>query len=297
MSLVDHIYAKFLRLPTFFSTARIPDSSLWPTKVQPGGLPPRAPDGKNAKAKAQSDPPGQKLQYVDLVLPSGAALNEPMLEIPKSWQKKLFPEKATVHVDKYPNGELRGVFSLNKAKLDGAMATLHANGHLQTLAFYEDANLHGPLKQWNDKGDRLLYAEYTNGKKNGLLCFFQAGVPSLIQEWDKASIQNEYLVKVAASVLQVVPPGEMSDDESSQHREAKEQLAVLEATMKQDEADMKKDLADWFRKEDQRARQERFAAGAADRRAAASDRVRAHNSEKAGAWETNWRHALNRSMP
>ena len=132
-----------------------------------------------------------------VTLPSGAELTEAMLEVSPNWLERLFPgvsdnfaERAAaargslVCVAKYPNGSLQGQFTLSEErKLDGASATFYENHQLHSLALYSKGNLHGYLKVWNKKGDRVLYAEYKYGKKDGLVCLFRDGVPWLIEEW------------------------------------------------------------------------------------------------------------------
>jgi antitoxin component YwqK of YwqJK toxin-antitoxin module len=230
---------------------------------------------------------------VNLVLPSGAKLTEAMLTVPNDWQSKLFPQKAVVYVAKYPNNQLQGVFSLSNARLHGAAASLYEDGSLQTLAFYKNANLHGPMKQWNSNKRRLLYAEYNSGKKDGLLCFFQDGIPWLLQQCDCGNVINEYLVRwTEQNACRILPVAQLTDAERTEAVKARQQLATMEETMRQNEGKLKQTLAEWYRKEKQRVRQQQFVAGASDRHARQSERIIAHNAEDAAIMESNWRRAL-----
>ena len=115
---------------------------------------------------------------------------------PRNWQDTLFPKTAIVFPCLDNGGKLIGVFTHAGVKLDGAAATLHQNGHLETLVTsYSKGLVDGCVKLWDQDGKQVLYAEYQRGKKHGLLCFFQDGIPWLIQECDKGKPQDEYLVK------------------------------------------------------------------------------------------------------
>ena len=210
----------------------------------------------------QSKPSGSGRPGVHITLPSGAELTEAMLEVPRKQQlMKLFPDNALVHVAKYPNDSLQGLFTLNdkqaRGKLDGAGATFHESGHFHTLAFYSKGNLHGSLKVWDEEGNRVLYAEYKNGKKNGLVCLFQDGEPCLIEEWtwqDQKNPKNKYLAKgtQGGSLL-------LSKDEDGEMSKAIQQLVDLETTMQQNDRKLKKELLEWFHNEDKREKQRRVA--------------------------------------
>jgi len=225
-----------------------------------------------------------------LALPSGARLTEAMLEVSNGWQEELFPKNAIVYVAKYPNNKIQGIFTLKKAKLNGAAASLYENGNIQTLVFYKEADLHGPMRQWNENGEWLFYAKFNHGKKHGLACLFQNGTPWLIQEYDKGIAQNNYLVKWTQSSAIIVPTEQLTSDENFEMSEALQQLDTLEETMKKNETILKQQLAEWYREEDQRVKQERI-------NKQASERIVSHNAQKAMAEELFWRNALMNAPP
>lgn len=194
---------------------------------------------------------------IDIVLPSGAVLNEPMLDVPEKWQYKLFPENATTYMATWPNGDVRGIFTLDDAKLDGWAIALYESGDMQTLAFYKRAKLDGRMIQWRENGERLLFAERKHGNKHGLICLFQDDIPWLLQEWEKSKIQCEYLVKHAEGKFNLVPKPEMNVEETEEYANALSELALLEATLEKNEAQLKRDLADWYRKEFERIKRSR----------------------------------------
>lgn len=237
---------------------------------------------------------------VSITLPTGKVLTETMLDLPHSWQQKLFSQGAVPYVANYPNDDVQGVFNLENGKLDGAAAVFYESGRLRTLVFYKDGRRNGVLKQWRDIGDqaffdRLLYAEYLNGKKHGLVCLFRVGLPWLIQEWDKDMPQREYLVKHIAGAPTTIPEGEMSPDQIVEHRAAKKQLAAMEEEMTENEARVKRQLSEWSRKEVERARSERARELSSKRTAAISARVADRNAQSAAKFEAIWRLALGRS--
>lgn len=202
---------------------------------------------------------------LDITLPSGAVLRESMLGVPDHWQDKYFPKTATVYLATSPNGDIRGVFTLDDAKLDGWAIALYESGHFQTLAFFKRANMDGRMIQWKENGERLLYAEHKCGNKHGLYCLFQDDLPWLIQEWNKKKIQNEYLVKYVGGLPNLTPKSQMNDEESEEYGRAISELALLEATLKKNEKHLKQDLAKWYRKELKRLKRARQTKSAPDK--------------------------------
>jgi hypothetical protein len=244
---------------------------------------------------------------INLSLPSGAVLNETMLGVPDNWQTELFPEDRRLfyYVAKYPNGDIQGVFGLfvpksayktfSNAKLQGAAATLYTDGNLQTLAFYTTGDRNGPLKLWNEKGQRLLYAQYKYSKKHGIACFFQKGMPWLAQEWDKGQLANEYLVKWANKGPRILTAAEVTGDQQTEFSKARDEVHDLYATIDANEKALKNNLAKWCHDQDQEARKRNFTVQAPGRRARASATIAAHNAENAAANESVWRTALRNS--
>jgi len=158
------------------------------------------------------------------------------------------------------------------------------SGAAQLADGYKKGSLNGCLRQWDRDGKRVFYAEYGNGKKQGILCLFQDGMPWLIQEWEKAKAQNEYLVKWAQNSQRVLPTATLTGDDNEEMSRAHQQLAVLEKT----EIEFKNSLRDWRNDEVDRIRRQNFVAGAKDRRKAQSGRIGAHNAQKAAATESFW---------
>ena len=253
-------------------------------------------DHHSFKENKIAAPKAKPLGPVEITLPSGAALTEAMLNVPEHWQKTLFPKKMQPYIARYADGSIQGVFALNsKGKLDGAAATLHENGHLQTLAGYSRGNLDGRLRQWDKRGKRVFYAEYRNGGKRGVLCLFQEGAPWLIQEYDFGKCKNEYLVKLTQDGSGLLSADELSAGEIEEMSGARRQLSALEDTMQRSEAKLKAELLRRYRDYEEKIRKQRQTGSAADRRAAASDRIKSHNAERSAAMESNWRCALGRS--
>jgi hypothetical protein len=236
---------------------------------------------------------GNTFGWVQITLPSHAILTQSMLNVPENWKKIFFPSRTNVLFGYYPDNSVHGVFSLDKAnKLNGVAAMLYDNGALQTLAVaYKKGDLDGCLKQWDEDGKRVFYAEYRNGKKQGILCLFQGGMPWLIQEWEKAKAENEYLVKWAQHSQSILPTSTLTGSDSEELSRARQQLAMVEKT----EIQFKNTLKKWRNAELDRIRWQNFAAGAKDRRAAQSGRISDHNAQKAAANEAWWRETRQRT--
>ena len=207
--------------------------------AQAASPPPEKPPGSvpAAKAKAAGGQPGP----FRISLPSGKLLTQslPTFELPQPWPDRLFHRGTTVFVAKAPGDVVRAVFALNKTKLHGASATFHDNGRLETVAFYADGKLNGPLRAWTDRKERLFYAEYANGKKNGLVCLFSSQLPWLVQEWDKA-LEHEHLVQYVDQSPKVVSSPDLVGAAAAEFSHAKEQLVELEQKLQDNENEFRR---------------------------------------------------------
>ena len=192
-----------------------------------------------------------------ITLPSGKVVTE---SIPAfdAWPDRLFPQGAAVFVAKGPGGAVRGVFTLAKTKLHGPAATLYDNGHLEMIAFYADHKLQGSVQIWTDQKERLFYAEYKNGDAQGLVCLFRGRLPWLVQEWNRATLEHEYLVQCVGQSPTVLPTADVAGSEAAELVRARQRLTDLQDKIESDEREFKRKLADWLRKEDQKAKQRRI---------------------------------------
>ncbi|HUT88730.1 MAG TPA: hypothetical protein VMY37_04495 [Thermoguttaceae bacterium] len=256
-------------------------------------------------------------------LPSGKTLTEAMVRIPKQWQSELFPSEAPILICQYPNGVIQGVHTYSYGKLNGATAILDDNGKLSTLANYHKGQLDGQLRCWEQRkedeeriakkrGSRLLFfGEYSRGRKNGLSCLFDKGLPWLIQEWDKNTLVDEYLVKFADGKSTVVswaklepvgpdlPPKvfEKRIEKMKEFVSAKRRLRMLELKMQKHEVKIKKEVLTWYRKEDQRIKQTRSARYSVAARQATSERINARRAATAAVMEAQSEAWQRRTLP
>ena len=96
----------------------------------------------------------------------------------------------------------------------------------------------------------LLYSKYNDGKKQGVTCLFKDGMPWLIQEWDKGTLQNEtVLVRKGSDYVAV--------DDAAQLAEAQKKLSAVEAEVADTDKDVKNSLRKWFADETDRFNKEK----------------------------------------
>jgi antitoxin component YwqK of YwqJK toxin-antitoxin module len=204
------------------------------------------------RVKPKAPPTGP----MEIKLPSGKILSEsvPKFDLPQPWPGRIFPPNPTVFVANHPNNTIRGVFVLKKPKFHGPAVTLHDNGRIEAVAFYADGKLHGPVRMWTDQKERLLYAEYKNGNKHGLTCLYSDKLPWLVQEWDSASLQKEYLVQSVEGLPVLLSASDLGGAEAEEYARAKEQLDSIEQKMHNNEIAFKRNLVDWYRKEVKKAK-------------------------------------------
>ena len=229
-------------------------------------------------------------------LPSGKVLTAslPTFELPRPWPDKLFPKGAVVFVARDSKDAVRGVFTLSKAKLHGASATVYASGHLHTAAFYAEGRLHGPVRIWTEQKERLLYAEYKNGNKHGLICLYRERAPWLLQEWDNAKLEAEYLVSYAGATPTVLPSSNLAEH-TDDLAAAQRQIEDLEENIRREQNKIKADAADWTRKEDKKIKQRRIAELASGRYQPTTHTNGEANTAAASKLEMRWRAALHNS--
>jgi hypothetical protein len=228
-------------------------------------------------------------------LPSGGVLTETMLTVPQSWQRMMFPDDASVYTPKYPNDEIRGVYTFETGKLDGWAAGLHQSGQLRFLGKYHESLRDGLLRRWDVNKQRLLYAEYARGNKNGLVCLFRDGMPWLIEEWKSGRMGGQYLVKWSEGSPSVVPRAALQGDDAKEFASAQKRLYELEAAIDREETELKQELREWYREEEQSARWAKAAKMSVKRQQAMSKRIRARGAAGAAAARNAWQGALRRA--
>ena len=272
--------------------------------AEPEKLPGEAlkpPEEKSETPSAAKDPSGtanndaiaisadEVRKWLPITLPSGAAVTGAMLSVPKNWQNTLFPSTANVFTVRYKNRKLQGVFTLDGVKLHGAAATLHQNGHLETLVtFYAGGLRDGCVKLWDEGGKQRLYAQYRldrkHDQKHGVFCFFQDGIPWLIQEWENGQSQNAYLVKWTRNGPLLLSRSRLDGDEITQMSTAEQQLLALERKMNKNERELKKKLTNCIVGISNQGKLNN-----------SLDRIHVHNAAKSAEANTFWRSALSRS--
>jgi hypothetical protein len=136
------------------------------------------------------------------------------------------------------------------ARLDGASVTLHENGNHKMLANYPEGKTGGPCRVWDDEKHMLLYSQYKDGKKHGVTCLLKDGVPWLVQEWDKGTLQNETVVAKKGNEYVAV-------DDAQQLAESQKRLSAVEKQVAETESDLNKSLRKWFTDEGDRFKKEK----------------------------------------
>ena len=160
-------------------------------------------------------------------------------------------------VARAPSNAVQGVFTLNNTKFHGVSATLYESGRLEMVAFYANGKLNGPMRIWTGQKERLLYAEYRNDNKHGLVCLFSKQLPWLVQEWDNAMLKHEHLVKYVGKLPEVLPSSDLAGATAEEFALAKDKLTELEQKMQDDENKFRRGLVDWIRKEGRKHKQHR----------------------------------------
>ncbi len=229
---------------------------------------------------------------VYIKLPSGMVVDEEDLELPFDWQTRFFPDN-NVFVKKYSGADaIAGIFTVENSRLNGCAATLYEDGDLKSAAFYNNALKHGTLRYWEEKHVRVLFANYKSGKKDGVLCFFERGVPRLVQEWKRDKLSAEYIVNVANGAFVVGKSDSLSGSDRKAFDKSKNELARVEALIAENEQMIKREMAPLSRKAEEQDKRERGAKVTKNIRDGMLDRVDYHNAVKSEDAQNQWRQTL-----
>ena len=164
-------------------------------------------------------------------LPSGTVIKCASFDARPTW-RKWFPPDHLFFAEQYPEGKVSGMHSRYVARLDGASAMLHENGCLKMLAFSPGGHRQGTYRVWDDDQKMVLYAKYKDDKKDGVTCLFKDGVPWLVQQWTKGTMDSETVVSRKGS-------GFAALDDSEQLAKAQTRLSAVEEERAADESELK----------------------------------------------------------
>jgi hypothetical protein len=222
-------------------------------RVEPGRLPPE----------------GLKLPAG--ISPGNNPLRQEMLEAPKDWQARFFPDidrrsLPLAYVVYHPNKlEAYSYYPLppkppvvrvvtckwadswaskklrqGNGKLHGYAAQLDNRQQLQVLACYAKGQLHGQVKLWDEQGFQRYYGEYQAGTKHGLTCFFQKGALKLIRQYSFGQVR-QCLVRWTADGIPSVAEN-LSPQEERERDKMVAELEDLESRVKSNEAGLREEV-------------------------------------------------------
>lgn len=150
------------------------------------------------------------------LLPSEAVISEALVKLTEGWREGLFPPAAPVVVAQYPSRAVNAILTLKMARLNGPAVTFFEDGHLASLATYAAGELKDDYRLWDENRQRVLFAQFARGKRDGLACLFQEGRPWLIQEWQAGDVKAQYLVVFVKQKPVPVPESKLNKEQSSQ---------------------------------------------------------------------------------
>jgi antitoxin component YwqK of YwqJK toxin-antitoxin module len=215
-----------------------------------------------------------------------------IVQIPKEWPECNFAKDSAIRMSKYPNGEPKAMHSFLNAKLHGPSFLIAEDGNGRWAADYYDGNRHGSFRVWDENAKMALFAQYVRGGKKGFVCTFEDGMPWLVQEWDKDQKIEEYLIGWNAGVPAISDTESLSNQaEVAELARARTHLAELEDKLTDEETDVKRELAEWFRELDREIKQKRVAASSMRKRGETSSALKARSAAEQAALGALWRRA------
>ena len=190
------------------------------------------------------------VDFKSLLLPSGAALRSDSIEPRPGWQDNLLSASSFVG---YFGGQKMGdsgqaiavIANRRGEKLDGPAVSFYEDGHLKTLADYRADQLCGALRIWDENKNRLLYSEYSHGKRHGITCLFSDGLPWIVQEYQRGATATEYYVDLKGGVAKLVAKDAIAvHDEELDYADALEKLADLDGVLQKGEMTLRRAVQD-----------------------------------------------------
>jgi len=185
-----------------------------------------------AQHATSTDAPEETKKYADtLTLPSGSKFNTDIFSIGDVDWSRIFPYGCQFYAERQSYGSLRIMASraAGTGILDGVAVQLHENRNLKTIASYKRGLLTDELRIWEPNGEQRYFAQYRNGKKDGVVCLFRNGKPWMFQEFKEGKLEAEGMAEGASGVLE----------------EAKKILAAVEKEQKNDDQDLHKKVRDF----------------------------------------------------
>ena len=218
--------------------------------------------------------PDRVYGFKTITLPSGKSLSAKTLVAAMLRPLELIDVDTPTFSWDNDGGTIGGVCAHRRGKLHGVTSAFHETGKPVLLGVYSESKRDGPLLTWDDSGKLALYARYTHGNNDGLLCLFQKNKPWLIQDYEKGKLLESYLVRVEGDTPVLVPSSEAEQDEKmkAELERAVDELEEVEQRLAENERQIKRRLATAFRKEYQRMQREYLTKITPERRRQASER-------------------------
>ena len=226
----------------------------------------RTPASRPSPPRTTGKPPKYVPPPFAVTLPSGTELTQALMEPPRNWIDRMFPDDDQVYVEKFTDGKIRGVYCYAQGKLHGGAVTLYADGGVSTLASYDMSEREGPVRRWEENKKRLLYADYKGDKPTGLVCLFRDDLPWFVQEYDRSDVPTEYLVKWSGGTAEAIPHNRLPPEDLRETAAARDKIQELQASLERSENALKRTVRDLARDKIKDARQKRVAKSSTARR-------------------------------
>jgi S1-C subfamily serine protease len=150
------------------------------------------------------------------------------------WQN-VSPSVATL---RYPGGSLFAVSRHSQGRLDGPTLAFYEDQRPMTYAIYCDGERHGIVMTWNEKGERVFWGQYQQGKRHGLFCLFKHDQLCLVERCAHDNLQEVYL-PLGNQRFRVFDDPEQAQSDAAAGPLMGE-LALVELSMKPNERQFKK---------------------------------------------------------
>jgi S1-C subfamily serine protease len=178
---------------------------------------------------------------LNISLPTGRVFSMHVFDVDASLERVVSAMRADgVALLKHANEQMYAAAAQVNGILDGPTVATYDNQRTMAIANYSEGKRHGLVKTWNEGGQPVFFAQYFKGKQHGFSCFFEKGELRLLCEHQQGD--PKWLQIMSGPTLH---EGFSDRDEANKNEVARgllERLADVEEKLKVNEAAFKRQV-------------------------------------------------------
>ena len=212
-------------------------------------------------------------------LPSGQTIRSATFSLERDalieWIRTAFKmPPASVLPLTHSNGSIFAISYHRKGDLHGATLAFYEDKVPMVYAQYENGRKDGLLQTWDEQGNKVLWCQYHRNKRNGICCLFENGELRLILECTNDTIDAAHLIAGGTLGRSFASEAKIAEDETS--AALLQRYKDLEARITENE----REFREMIKEADLAVRRHRVSKLNPQRRAAIQARANQHAAEQ-----------------